>query len=239
MFRKSMIASALGVALLGCAALSAVSSGAVYTPATPKFTNPTSITNPYLPISSFRKCELAGHDQGQHLHVTRTLLPGTQTFTYAGQTFQAIKVLDRVVDLKVGVRIERTVDYFAQSDVGDVYYLGEDVNEYNKHGKLINHAGQWRLGVNTQVPGILMTAHPVVGQMFDSESVPNVVHETSTVASVGGTRKIHKRTYSNVLNIREDATSPGIPPEVEYKNYAPGVGVITEANGGIRLLRCS
>lgn len=240
MFRKPMIATAIGAAL-ACAALTAALAQAAPStpnPATPKFTNPTSINNPYLPITAFRRCQLAGPDQGQRLHITRTLLTGTQTFTYAGQTFQAVRVLDKVVDLKKGERIERTVDYFAQSDAGDVYYLGEDVNEY-RHGKVINHEGQWRLGVNTQVPGILMTAHPAVGQMFDSENVPNVVHETSSVAGIGGTRKIKKRTYSNVLTIREDATSPGIPPEVEYKNYAPGVGVITEANGGVRLLRCS
>lgn len=239
MFRKPMIATAIGAAV-ACAAFAAPASAVPYTPnpAKPKFTHPTNINNPYLPITAFRRCVLAGPDEGRRLHITRTLLPGTQTFTYAGQTFQAVRVLDKVVDLKKEERIERTVDYFAQSDAGDVYYLGEDVNVY-RHGKVINHEGQWRLGVNTQVPGILMTAHPAVGQMFDSENVPNVVHETSTAIGIGGTRKIKKRTYPDVLTIREDATIPGIPPEVEYKNYAPGVGVITEANGGVRLLRCS
>jgi hypothetical protein len=234
-FRKTTIASALGAVALGCAALTAVGSAAPYAPATPKFTNPTNINNPYLPITSFPRCVLAGHDQGQHLLIKRRVLPGTQPFTYAGQTFQAVRVLDRVFDLKAGQRIERTVDYFAQSDAGDVYYLGEDVNEY-RHGKPVNHEGQWRLGRDTQVAGVLMPAHPAVGQVFDSENVPNIVHETSTVVAAGQARSVRHRAYSNVVTIREDATPP---PEVEYKNYAPGVGVITEANGGIRLLRCS
>ncbi len=237
MFRKSMFASVLGAAALLCTAFGAVSSAAPYVPAAPKFTNPTNINNPYLPITAFDRCTLAGKDGSQHLLVKRRLLSGTQTFTYAGQTFQAVKVLDRVFDTKADEKIERTLDYFAQSDAGDVYYLGEDVNDY-KHGKLVSHEGSWRLGVNTQVPGILMTAHPVVGQTFDSENVPNVVHETSTVQAIGGVRKIHKRTFSNVLTIREDAQVPGIAPEVEYKNYAPGLGVITEANRGVRILGC-
>ena len=29
------------------------------------------------------------------------------------------------------------------------------------------------------------------------------------------------------------------PPEVEFKTYSPGTGVITEANGGVHLDRCS
>jgi hypothetical protein len=234
MFRRTTIASVLGAAALGCAAFGAVSSPARYAPPTPKFSNPTNISNPYLPITSFRKCVLAGRDGSQHLRVTRTLLPATQAFTYAGQSFQAVKVLDRVVDLKSSQRIERTIDYFAQSDAGDVYYLGEDVNDY-KDGKFVGHEGQWRLGRDTHVPGILMSAHPAVGQAFDSENVPGIVHETSTVVAAGQVRKAAGHYYSNVLTIREDATPP---PEVEYKNYAPGMGVITEANGGIRLLRC-
>ena len=41
-----------------------------------------------------------------------------------------------------------------------------------------------------------------------------------------------------MIKIREHATTPQ-PAEVEFKTYAPGTGVITEANGGVRLLSCS
>jgi hypothetical protein len=234
MFRKLIIASTVAGALLTAAIGSGTAALGAGLPPNPKFSQSTQITNPYLPITSFQRCVLAGTDQGQHLKVERTLLQQTRQFAYAGQTFQAVEVLDRVRDTKLHKRIERTVDYFAQDDAGNVYYLGEDVNEY-RHGKLVNHAGQWRFGRDTQVPGILMPAQPKLGDVFDSENVPNIVHETSTVVGVGGATHVNGHTYSNVLRIREDATPP---PEVEFKRYAPGVGVISEANGGVKLVSC-
>ena len=45
-------------------------------------------------------------------------------------------------------------------------------------------------------------------------------------------------TYRHVIRIREHATVPK-PGEFETKTYAPGVGVITEANGGVGLVGCS
>jgi hypothetical protein len=235
MFRKLTIASTVAGSLL----LAAIGSGAAAIgagpPPAPKFSHSTQITNPYLPISAFQHCVLAGTDQGQHLKVVRTLLHQTTPFTYAGQTFQAVEVLDRVHDTKIHQLIERTVDYFAQDDAGNVYYLGEDVNEYSHHGKVVKHGGQWRFGRDTQVPGVLMTADPKLGDVFDSENVPNIVHETSTVVGAGLTARINGHAYSNVLRIREDATPP---PEIEFKRYAPGVGVISEANGGVKLISC-
>jgi hypothetical protein len=236
MFRKLTIAiTAAGALALAAIASENLAVGAGLPP-NPKFSHSTQITNPYLPITSFQHCVLAGTDQGQHLRIQRTLLPQTTSFTYAGQTFQAVEVLDKVRDTKIHQRIERTVDYFAQDDAGNVYYLGEDVSEYTHHGKVVTHPGQWRFGRDTQVPGVLMPAQPKLGDVFDSENVPNIVHETSTVVGAGGTTRVNGHAYSNVLRIREDATPP---PEVEFKRYAPGIGVISEANGGVKLVRCS
>ena len=40
-----------------------------------------------------------------------------------------------------------------------------------------------------------------------------------------------------MIKIREHATFPK-PDEVEFKTYAPGAGVLTEANGGVGLIGC-
>jgi hypothetical protein len=201
----------------------------------PTFSHSNQITNPYLPITKFHRCELAGNDEGQHLRIVRTLLDRTEPFTYAGQSLNAAVVRDRVVDVKAHQLIEKTIDYFAQDDAGAVYYLGEDVNEY-KRGKLVTHEGQWRLGRDTQVAGILMPASPKVGDVFKSEDVPGIIEETSNVIALGGKSTIDGHKYSNVLRIREDVTAP--TTETEFKRYAPGTGVVTEANGGVKLVSC-
>ncbi len=191
------------------------------------------INNRWLPISKFHRTVLRGVDGDQHLHIGRTLLHRTKAFTYRGRRVKAAVVRDMVCDTRQHRLIERTLDYFAQDRAGTVYYLGEDVNEYPRHGP-VSHEGQWRLGRDTKRPGILMPAHPRLGRSFKSEAVPGVTHETDTVVKRRLTRHAGRRDYTHVMRVRENA---GPPPEVEYKTYAPGVGVITEANGGIHLIK--
>jgi hypothetical protein len=195
------------------------------------------ITNPYLPITKFHRCVLAGNDQGQHLRIVRALQSRTKSFRYRGQKVKTAVVKDRVTDVGRGQLIEKTVDYFAQDKAGNVYYFGEDVNEY-RNGHLVSHEGQWRLGRDTNKPGVVMPAHPTVGDSFYAENIPGIAVEKDRIVASGKTRRIAGHTYRHVIKIREHATTPK-PAEVEYKTYAPGTGVITEANGGVRLVSCS
>ena len=190
------------------------------------------ITNPFLPISKFHRMVLKGVDTGQHLRIVRTLKHRTKTFRYHHKRVKAAVVRDVVTNRRAHRVIEKTIDYFAQDEAGAVYYFGEDVNEYSRSGH-ISHEGQWRLGRDTHTPGVLMPAHPRLGDSFKSEAVPGITHETDHVVAVGRNERVAGRRYHHVIKIRENA---GPPPEVEFKTYAPGTGVITEANGGIRLI---
>jgi hypothetical protein len=248
-WRRASLVSAIGVGSMMLAACGSGGGSSTTQPAStsagaatsaqatggPAFgSDSTRITNPWLPISKYHRCVLAGNDQGQQLRIVRTLQSRTQPVTFGGQTVNAAVVDDHVTDVAAGQVIEKTVDYFAQDDAGNVYYFGEDVNEY-KHGKLVSHEGQWRLGRDTQTPGLLMPANPKPGNPFKSEDVPGITHETDHVVSTRTSLQIGGRTYRNVMKVRENA---GPPPEVEYKQYSKGVGVITEANGGVRLVSC-
>jgi hypothetical protein len=191
------------------------------------------ITNPYLPISKFHRTVLKGVDTGQQLRIVRTLQHRTKAFDYQGKPVKAAVVKDVVTNVKAGRVIERTIDYFAQDEAGTVYYFGEDVSEYQPH-KPVSHEGQWRLGRDTNTPGVLMPAHPRLGDSFKSEAVPHITHEIDHVVAVGMTKHIAGHTYHHVIKVRENA---GPPPEVEFKTYSLGTGVITEANGGVHLIR--
>jgi hypothetical protein len=193
------------------------------------------ITNPYLPITRFHRTVLEGVDAGQRLRIVRTLQHRTKAFTYRGRKVKTAVVKDVVTNVKAGRVIERTIDYVAQDEAGTVYYFGEDVNEYRPH-KPVSHEGQWRLRRDTDTAGVLMPAHPRLGDSFEAESVPGITHETDTIVAVGKTKRIAGHTYHHVIKIRENA---GPPPEVEFKTYAPGTGAITEANGGIHLVSSS
>ncbi len=195
------------------------------------------ITNRYLPIGKFHRCVLAGTDQGQHLRVVRVLQKRTKPIVYKGEVVRTAVVRDRVTDVSAGQLIERTIDYFAQDRAGGVHYFGEDVNEY-RNGKLVGHSGQWRVGRNTNRPGLLMPAQPKLGSTFYAERIPGVAVEKDRVVATGLTERFGGRTYRQVVKIREHATTPK-PADFEFKTYAPGVGVITEANGGLHLVGCA
>ena len=61
-----------------------------------------------------------------------------------------------------GVLVEDTFDWFAQDTDGNVWYLGEDVDNY-ENGQLVDHDGSFEYGVDGALPGIVMPADPQVG----------------------------------------------------------------------------
>jgi hypothetical protein len=196
-----------------------------------------SITNRFLPISDFHRCVLRGNDGGQRLRIVRVLMNRTKVIHFHGRAVRAAVVRDTVRNLRSDRRIEKTIDYFAQDRRGGVHYLGEDVDEYPAGGG-VSHEGQWRAGRRGARPGLLMPAAPAVGRRFKSENAPPIAVEKDKIVAMNGRQTVRGVRYRHVMTIREHATVPK-PAEFETKTYARGVGVITEANGGVGLVNCT
>jgi hypothetical protein len=190
--------------------------------AAPVFSHPREITNPYLPLASLKQDVLENKDE----RVERAAKPEVKkTFQIGGQTVAALAVEDK--EFAGGKLAEITLDYFAQDDAGNVYYLGEDVDTYSD-GKISGHSGAWLLGKDTPVPGVLLPAHPKVGDKFRSEDVPNITVEEDEVVSVSEIVTVPAGTFHDCVKIKEKASDG----DVEYKFYAPGVGCIKEVESG-------
>lgn len=126
-----------------------------------KFSHPTAINNPYLPLAALKQDILEGTEDGKKVRVERTAKPDIhKSFKVGGMNIEALAVEDRV--FMDGQIEEVAIDYFAQDDKGTVYYLGEDVDEY-KNGKIDNHEGSWLAGKDTPAPGVQFPAEPKVG----------------------------------------------------------------------------
>ena len=196
----------------------------------PVFTHPTAITNPYLPLGLLEQDILEGKEGGVPVRIERTR-QGTRSFKVGEQMVEAIVVKDQV--FAAGKLEEIALDYFAQSDDGTVYYLGELVDNY-KNGKVANHDGSWLYGVQTQTLGVLMPAKPVVGDKFRSEDVPNITQEDDQVISSSVTVNVAAGRFQNCIKVKE-TLSDG---KIEYKIYAPNVGVVQElpSNGEVDLI---
>jgi hypothetical protein len=201
----------------------------------PVFSHPRRIDNRYLPLTAKRRCVFRGEtsDGGTERSVF-TRLKTTRHFRYAGQRIAAAVFSDK--DFEDGEHVETAIDYFAQADDGTVYYLGEKVRNL-KRGKLANRHGTWLLGKHTDVPGVAMPGNPHVGDMWHFEDVPGITTESDRVEESGLRTKAAGRIFTDVIRVSEFIQPEG---DVEYKLYAPGVGIVVSYDPDARtaLVRC-
>jgi hypothetical protein len=212
---RTRLGAAGAVAALGAAA---AAGGAAPAPPQPVFSHPATIDNPYLPLTTHRRCVLRGRGQRS----VRTLLDRTRRFDIDGRAVDAAIIRDD--GFQDGRLVERTLDFFAQSDDGTVYYLGEKVSNI-RHGKVVDHAGSWLFGRDTDVPGVAMPADPQVGDQFRPEDVPGITTESDRVEELGLRLRVRGRLFRDVIRVQEFIQPEG---DVEHKLYAPGVGAIVE-----------
>ena len=190
------------------------------------------------------------------------LRPGT-TSVLRGRGFEdgerireksVLRVLDRPGPRILGVRttihldkafengrlVEKTFDYFAQDNRGNVWYLGEDVTNYryDDQGNLIGTDSEsaWRAGRRGARPGWIMPAQQVIGQRYFQERArrDEALDKGQTHAVLGRLR-VGDKVYRNVLRVLE--TNPFEPGAREFKFYAPKVGLIRVEEGLNRNLK--
>ncbi len=191
--------------------------------ALPGFSSPTTLDNPYLPLSKYKRCELRGRaDDGTRERNTLTRLRRTRAFTVGEQRVEALIIRDRAYE--DGRLVEDTLDYFAQADDGTVHYLGEHVDNIRR-GRVVSHHGSWLYGRDTDVLGVIMPANPQVGDQWRSEDVPGITIESDRLEETGLRARAGGKLYTGVIRVSEFTQPEG---EIEYKLYAPGVGLITE-----------
>ena len=177
-------------------------------------------------------------DTGRNIYFI--LEPGYRLTFEHGKDTLTVTVLDetKIVDgVKTRVVEERETsgeqlaevskNYFAiDKTTNDLYYFGEDVDEY-KDGKIVGHEGAWLAGVNGARFGLMMPAHPKVGDRYYQEQAPKVAMDRAEILSVTETAKVPAGTFTNALHTRESSALEG---GSEDKWYAPDIGLIKDAD---------
>ena len=189
------------------------------------------IRNPYFPLQPGFTFVYRGAENGKkeldRMHVTR------RTRVIAGIT--ATVVSDNVYE-PPGKLIEKTFDYYAQDDRGNVWYLGEDTKELLAGGK-VDRSGSWLAGRNGGKPGLIMEADPRVPDAYRQECLSGEAEDVAWVVGRGGSERVPVGRFHDVVRTLE--FSPLEPAVVERKVYARGVGVIFEQqlSGGHETLK--
>ena len=87
-------------------------------------------------------------------------------------------------------------------------------------------AGSWEAGKAGAKPGIIMQAHPKVGQSYRQEYQKGVAEDMGKALDLNGSVTVPYGSYNHVLVTKE--WSPLEPGAVAHKYYAAGVGNVKE-----------
>jgi hypothetical protein len=124
---------------------------------------------------------------------------------------------------------EETFDWYAQDKDGNVWYLGEIVDNY-ENGVLVDHAGSWEWGVDGALPGIIMYADPAahLGETYRQEYYKGEAEDLGDVLSASESVTVPFGSFENIVKTYDYSS---LDPDLqEHKFYAGGIGLIKENN---------
>jgi hypothetical protein len=136
---------------------------------------------------------------------------------------RAVLVLDQ--DFDGGQLSEQAVDYLAEDEGGNVWYLGSYTEAY-EGGRFLSAEDAWLAGVNGAVPGLFMPANPKTGTPpYAQTDIPGGETTMAVVVKTGQRTCVPFKCYTGVVVIQEQGA--------ENKYWAPGVGgILTEPLSG-------
>jgi hypothetical protein len=122
--------------------------------------------------------------------------------------------------------VEDTFDWFAQDKYGNVWYVGEAVDNYVA-GVLVSHRGSWEWGVDGALPGIIMWADPSahLNEEYHQEYYVGKAEDMGQVLSLNESLTVPFGSFEQVVKTLDFSN---IETAKEYKFYAPGTGLIKE-----------
>ena len=156
--------------------------------------------------------------------------------TVLAETKRVDGVETRVVEEREtegGQLIEVSRNFFAiHTKTNSVFYFGEDVDMY-KDGKVTSHEGAWQSGVAGARFGLMMPGLPLLRARYYQEIAPKMAMDRAEITGMGETVMTPAGKFTDVLRTLE--TTPLEPLAKETKLYAPGVGLIQDAE--LKLVR--
>ena len=121
------------------------------------------------------------------------------------------------------VVVEDTKDYLAQDKAGNVWYFGEEVDNY-ENGKLKDHAGSWLAGTDGAKPGIWIKGEHKVGDSYRQEYYKGQAEDMRDVVAVNQTVTTKLKTYTDCVKVYD--WTPLDSKSKENKYYCPEVGAL-------------
>jgi hypothetical protein len=177
------------------------------------------VDNPLFPLPLGRRLVYHGFEDGEPQLVITEVTRDRKTILGV----EVVTVLDRVFSR--GELKEKTFDWYAQDEDGNVWYFGEDTKEF-EDGKVVSTAGSFGAGKDGARAGVIMRAHPKVGQVTPQEIAPGVAEDKARPVNLDVTVTVPYGTFHHCMKSEE--FTPLEPDLLENKYYCPGIGITRE-----------
>jgi len=187
------------------------------------------VDNPYFPLPAGAKWEYDIR-QGNVSKQTDTLevLQGKREVNGVQATVvrDTVSVAARGTVSSGNQIVEDTFDWFAQDKYGNVWYVGESVDNYVA-GIVVSHMGSWEWGVEGALPGIIMWADPSahLNEEYRQEYYLGKAEDMGQVLSVNESLTVPFGSFDQVVKTLDFSN---IETAQEQKFYAPGIGLLKE-----------
>jgi hypothetical protein len=194
------------------------------------FTNPTAITNPWLPLVPGTRWVHEGRAiiDGEEVRRRVVLIITDLTKTIAGVR----AVVGYELDYDEGVLVEREIALWAQDDAGTVWHLGQFPEVYEDG--VVVETPIWIHGLEGANAGITMKASPSLSAPSYSMGWGPAVgwNDRARVFEMGSETCVPAGCYADVLVT--DEFSRDEPDAHQLKYYARGVGNVRVGWAGAR-----
>jgi hypothetical protein len=189
-----------------------------FEPAT--FTNPTVITNQWLPLSPGMQWAWEGQANVDGERIGRRVELIVTDLTKVIDGVRTVVAYE--LDYNDNELIEAELIFFAQDDLGNVWHVGQYPEEYD--AGVFAGAPAWIHGFQGANAGIFMQANPQLGTPSYSQGWGPAVgwSDRAQVSAMGQNTCVRLGCYSNVMAVSEFNSSE--PDAQQLKFYAPGVG---------------
>lgn len=179
--------------------------------------------NIYFPLRPGTVFHYRGTDGSQHFIETLAV-------THRTKTIQGVRarVLSDVLRRSDGSLAEKTSDWYAADNEGNVWYFGERTATYDRHGHVKSREGSWQAGVGGAVAGRIMPHHPRPTDAYRQELLRGSAEDQAWIVQRGFSTKVAYGTVHHVIRSLEWSRLES--DVVSVKFYGPHLGIIREGD---------
>jgi hypothetical protein len=184
-----------------------------------QFDNP--LPNPYFPLVPGTVFSLRGTDEGEHFREVVTITHHTKLIQ--GVRTTVVRDVSRRAD---GSLAEKTHDWYAADNAGNVWYFGENTATCDEHGHVESREGSWQAGVDGAVAGTIMPADPRPTDAYRQEFYRGHAEDQAWVVQRHSSVTVPYGKLRNVVRTFEWSRLER--RVVSVKLYARGLGIVQE-----------